>query len=74
MSVEQGDPPTAGMYVAYIEPYNPGFPVARRELLLWYDGRWCYNGSDQFYRGVVYGWIGPLPTRRVESFLEPVFL
>jgi len=35
------------------------------KFLMYYNGRWTYTGSDQGYRGLVPGWIGPLQRRFV---------
>ena len=60
MRVQEGNPPVNGIYVAYVD--DPHIELwAARELLQWHDGRWSYRMSTQFYRGHVYGWIGPLP-------------
>lgn len=60
LEIETGNPPRNGMYVAYVnsEYINT---YAEKIFLLNIDGKWGYPGSDQLYRGIVHGWIGPLP-------------
>lgn len=60
LKIQEGDPTINGMYVAYVHP-DVTIPYAKKEFLIWIDNRWGYCGSDQWYRGKVYGWIGPLP-------------
>lgn len=52
-------PPQNGWYVAYIDGALPRF--ALRRLLTWDGSRWFFPGTDQRFRGTVYGWVGPLP-------------
>jgi hypothetical protein len=63
---EGGTPPQPGLYVAYVDDNVPSGFAARR-ILMWHEGRWWYPHSDQFYRGCVYQWIGPLPALRLED-------
>jgi hypothetical protein len=53
------DPTEPGVYACRI-PDPDCAPLLIDRFLLWYDGGWQYCGSDQRYRGVVIGWIGPL--------------
>jgi hypothetical protein len=62
-----GDMPEfAGVYVAYVNPAHPEIPRADRIILL-YHVDWFYQGSDQKYRGIVYGYVGPLPHMPLED-------
>jgi hypothetical protein len=56
----EANPTQPGTYVVYVDN-DYQLPNADRKLLNWYKGKWCYPLSDQFYRGKVHGWIGPLP-------------
>jgi len=63
LDYKEGNPPTAGMYLAYVDDqFQTTF--AARILLLWHGRQWNYPMSDARYRGHVYGWIGPLPVMR----------
>lgn len=33
-------------------------------FLLWHGRRWSYLGSDQYFRGKVHSYIGPIPRTR----------
>lgn len=58
--VRDGDPTLQGVYVAYVDDeFAPRH--AGRELLYWDGARWSHRMSTQYYRGHVYGYIGPLP-------------
>jgi hypothetical protein len=58
----EGDPVESGVYACRIpDSICDGLLLDR--FLLWYDGGWQYCGSDQRYRGLVKGWIGPLQRR-----------
>lgn len=59
-----GSPIENGLYVAYVNP-DIDLPFAEKKLLTYVDGDWGYLGSDQIYRGHVYGYIGPLPALRL---------
>lgn len=59
-------PAQNGLYVAYVDP-DMDVPFSAKLLLMWMDGRWGYPGSDQNYRGTVYGWVGPLPAMRLSE-------
>lgn len=50
----QDGPSDSGLYVVYTDP-EVKIPWAKRLLLMWYDGVWSYPGSDQKFRGNVYG-------------------
>ena len=59
-----GEPTEAGVYACRI-PFDAmeraeNASLMRDAFLLWYEGGWSYCGSDQGYRGTVYGWVGPL--------------
>lgn len=59
MEFEDGKPTMSGLYVAYVNG-DMGLKYAKRILLMYHDG-WFYPMSDQVYRDIVYGFIGPLP-------------
>lgn len=60
------EPSEDGLYVIYInDDYVTKY--ALRKLMLRFNNRWCYPGSDQYYRGHVYGCIGPLPILKFED-------
>lgn len=71
LKVAIGNPRIDGMYVAYVEGIIE--PYTKRELLMWVYGVWSYPGSDQKYRGTIYGWIGPLPTPRVSDLVKTYY-
>lgn len=53
----EGDPPTPGLYVAYVNDLDDTKArYAKRIFLTWLDG-WHYPLSDQKFRGHVYQWI-----------------
>lgn len=57
----EGDTPVEdGTYVCWV---NPDFdiPFAKTVFLMWMENRWWLRGSDAQYRGVVYGFAGPVP-------------
>ena len=58
IEINTGKPDKAGMCVCYIESEVGGYPD--KKLLMWFDG-WWYPSSDQKFRGVVFGFIGPIP-------------
>jgi hypothetical protein len=58
-----GNPVAAGVYACRVPLYANNDQICKDEFLMWMDGRWSYVGSDQFYRGEVKGWIGPLQRR-----------
>lgn len=63
---ETDDPTENGVYACRVPRGNvPG--LYEDEFLMWYDGQWGYLGSDQRYRGEVFGWIGPLQRRMGSS-------
>ena len=64
MKIEVGNPSQAGMYVCFVEAGVSQYP--EKKLLMWYDG-WSYPSSDQKYRGIIYGWIGPLPAPSIHN-------
>lgn len=55
----EDDPAEVGVYACRL-PRDTLPGMYEDEFLMWYNGRWGYCGSDQRYRGVVSGWIGPL--------------
>jgi hypothetical protein len=58
-----GNPVSTGVYACRVPSRREMAGMYDDEFLMWYDGRWCHIGSDQFYRGEVKGWIGPLQRR-----------
>lgn len=64
-TMQTGTPVENGMYVAYVDPDVPGIPFAGRRLLMFIDNRWGYLSSDQYYRGAVCGYVGPLPAMSI---------
>lgn len=55
---DSGTPTETGVYACRVDDDAPG--LLKDQFLLWLDGRWCYLSSDQFFRGTVHAWIGPL--------------
>ncbi len=72
LKVQQGDSPDAtGMYIVFTEsPIGDDF--TDRKLLMFMKGdtpkNWWYPGSDQSFRGTIYGYIGPLPILKKSNF------
>ena len=60
LEIQEGTPPVAGLYVAYVN-HEMTNRHAGRELLMWISGKWSRPLSAYDYRGHVYDWIGPLP-------------
>jgi hypothetical protein len=57
------DPTETGVYACRV-PHETMPDLFKEDIfLLWMKGRWSYPGSDQYYRGHVAGWIGPLQRR-----------
>lgn len=57
----QTDNPTQnGVYACRVENILLDYPYHTDVFLTWFDGRWCYMGSDQYFQSEVFGWIGPL--------------
>jgi hypothetical protein len=59
-ALNKGTPTFSGVYAVYVDDPDAA-QLAKRDFLMWHDGRWSYPHSDQNFRGVVHGWIGPLP-------------
>lgn len=56
------EPTEVGVYACRVP--DDMLPALRRDIfLMWFNGRWSHIGSDQRYRGMVIGWIGPLQRR-----------
>lgn len=56
------DPAHTGVYACRVDdPDGSGLLVDK--FLMWFEGRWGYLGSDQRFRGTVFGWVGPLARR-----------
>lgn len=64
------DPEANGVYACRVPKYGWDAPIAEDCFLLWLDNEWVYVGSNQRYRGVVLGWIGPL-RRRLPNWQQP---
>jgi hypothetical protein len=53
--------------VAYVEGLiqeragEPKVMKTKKKILLWLRGEWSYLENGSWYRGEIYGWIGPLP-------------
>ena len=62
----KGQPTEQGVYACRVENPDAGFPLLHDRFLIWINGRWSYLGSDQYYRGKVLGWVGPLQ-RKMEK-------
>ncbi len=56
-----GTPTEAGVYACRV-PFDDNLQLKLFEdrFFLWCDGVWCYLNSDQKYRGIIVGWVGPL--------------
>jgi len=55
------EPTETGVYACRIK--DDDYPHLLKDVFLfWYckNQRWCYLSSDQYYRGKVLGWVGPL--------------
>ena len=52
-----GTPSEPGVYACRV-PDHSG--LWKDMFLMWYDKRWSYLGSDQYFRDPVPYWIGPL--------------
>lgn len=60
-----GTPTKVGVYACRIE--DPQFPDLKKDaFLFWSEASWWYPGSDQRFRGKLYGWVGPLQRRITE--------
>lgn len=59
------DPTENGTYACRV-PSEQLLGLHEDKFLMWFDGRWSYTGSDQYYRGEVTGWIGPLQRRMLK--------
>jgi hypothetical protein len=53
------------MYVVYEDVY---VPYARKLFLRFIKGKWWHSGSDQKFRGVIVGYIGPMPSPKIDGF------
>ena len=60
-----GAPTKLGVYAVRVASDVLPLPFLRDEFMYWDGKRWGWCGSDQNYRGVVYGWVGPL--RRLKA-------
>lgn len=58
---ETGTPEQVGVYACRV-PLNDHeeLPLLDDVFLMWYENKWWYLGSDQWYRGDVLGFVGPL--------------
>lgn len=64
MEIQEGNPVRPGLYVAWVNS-NVTHRWAEKIFLTW-TGHWAFPLSDQFYRGHVYQWLGPLPALELE--------
>jgi hypothetical protein len=64
--IREDKPLVDGLYLVYTD-HDVVKRFAERRLMLWSSGKWCYLGSDQFFRGHVYGCIGPFPSMELED-------
>lgn len=60
------NPTETGVYACRV-PMDVNPDLLEDKFLMWIDGRWGYLRSDQYYRGVVLGWIGPLRRQLVSN-------
>ena len=67
MKIKTGSPSQNGMYIAYVEPAMELSIWPDKMFLSWYEGQWYHRGSDQKYRGEVFGHIGPVPSMRMRD-------
>jgi len=66
INIRTGYPTKIGTYVVYSDIGNAPYP--KKELLVWSsDNKWSRPGSDQPYKKVIFGWIGPLPSPSIEK-------
>lgn len=59
-------PTFTGIYACRIE--DEDFVPFLKDIFLYWDNekkKWGYPKSDQFYRGSVLGWLGPLERKRM---------
>lgn len=62
ITYNQGDPTETGVYACRVPCDYDDF-LQEDIFLMWFEGRWGYQRSDQNYRGEVLGWVGPLQRR-----------
>lgn len=56
---DRGAPTEHGVYACRVR--DDLCPHLLKDIfLLWYEGRWSYLGSDQWFRDDVLGFVGPL--------------
>lgn len=65
MKIETGSPKKKGTYVLYINSGASSHP--EKKLFIWDGYVWVYPSSIQSYKGIVYGWIGPLPLPKIDN-------
>lgn len=63
IAYNETDLPTENGVYAFRVPRDNVPGLYEDEFLMWYEWRLGYLGSDQMYRGKVFGWIGPLQRR-----------
>lgn len=66
IKIQTGDPTENGTYVAYIR-HEFVAKYSDKLLLMWINGKWGHRMSDQWYRGEVLGWVGPLPAATISQ-------
>lgn len=65
MKYNTGTPTKTGVYACVVDDSrDPNGLLTTDKFLIYYNG-WSYPGSDQKFRGTVYGWIGPLPRKPI---------
>lgn len=73
MKIQTGIPKKNGVYVTYIELHDEiKYKYPDKILLTYINGVWNYPRSDQFFRGNVLGWIGPLPSPTIDELNKTV--
>lgn len=73
IEIQTGVPTKSGMYVVYTESELPSSDFPEKRMLMYMVGSpygWWYPSSDQTHRGVVYGWVGPLPTSKISTLRQ----
>ncbi len=66
LRITKGNHTKVGNYVCYVD-HDFLYKYPDKIILMWIGEKWGYGGSDQNYRGKVYGWVGPLPTPTLDN-------
>jgi len=64
---DEGTPAEVGVYACRVGPLASTSRIYEDIFLLWDGERWCYLGSDLFYRAHVPFFVGPLRRRMPDS-------